>query len=78
MGRDRNKVKRHTNTPERATMDEIIAMPALIDTYEGGSITGETPLQVAKSCAAGKYPAVKVGRGWRINKAKFLEVVGLA
>lgn len=69
---------KHTRTRERVTMDEIKAMPALLDTVEGGSITGEAPLQVAKKCANGTYPAVKCGRSWRINKAKFLQVVGLA
>ena len=69
---------KRTHTPERVGMEEIAAMPALLDTMQAGSITGETPLQVAKMCAAKVYPGVKCGRAWRINKARFLEVVGLA
>jgi len=39
---------------------------------------GSTPLVVARKCADGTYKAVKCGREWRINKARFLEAVGLA
>lgn len=69
---------RHNRTRKRVTMDEIERMPALLDTLQAASITGEAALGVAKACANGTYPAVKVGRAWRINKAKFLQVVGLA
>jgi hypothetical protein len=69
---------KRTNTPERATEEEIRRMPALLDTLQAGSITGETALSVARACANGIYPAVKCGRSWRINKAAFLQVVGLA
>lgn len=69
---------KHTNIPARVGMDEIARMPALLDTVQAGSITGTTPLAIARDCAAGKYKAVKCGRAWRINKAAFLEAVGLA
>lgn len=69
---------KRTTVPSRVGMEVIERMPALLDTMQAGSITGETALQVAKMCAAGKYPGVKCGRAWRINKAKFLQVVGLA
>lgn len=69
---------RHTTIPERATMEEIEAMPALLTTLECASIIGTTALQISKDCARGRYAAVKCGRGWRLNKQKFLEVVGLA
>lgn len=69
---------KRTHKLDRVGMDVIAAMPALLDTVQAGSITGETALSVARSCADGTYPAVKCGRAWRINKAKFLQVVGLA
>lgn len=70
--------KRSTQMQERATMDEIEAMPALLDTEDGARITGETPLIVARRCAAGYWPAIKVGKAWRINKAALLAQLGLA
>ena len=69
---------KHTNIPERVGMDEIARMPALLDTDQAASIAGQTPLSIARDCAAGKYKAVKCGRAWRINKTAFLEAVGLA
>lgn len=68
---------RNTTIAERASMDDIARMPALIDTVQGAAILGTTPLSIAKKCKDGTYPAVKVGRGWRINKRRFLEIVGL-
>lgn len=70
--------KRHTTIPERIDVPDISALPALITTDEAARIIGATPLAVAKACARGKYVAVKCGRNWRINKAKFLEAVKLA
>lgn len=67
-----------TNTPERVGMDEIKKMPAMLDTDEYGSIVGMAPLTVARLCREGKLPAVRCGRSWRINKAKALEMLGLA
>jgi len=69
---------RHTTTPSRVGMDEIAAMPALLDTVQAAQILGTTPLHIARQCAKGAYPSVKCGRSWRLNKAKFLEAVGLA
>lgn len=63
---------------ERVTMDEIEAMPALLDTVQAASIVGSTPLAMARRCAKGEYAAVKVGREWRLNKSAFLQAVGLA
>lgn len=69
---------KHTNVAARVGMDVIEAMPALIDTDQAASITGQTPLSIARGCAAGRFKAAKCGRAWRINKAAFLEAVGLA
>lgn len=69
---------KHTAVAARVGMDVIEAMPALLDTDQAASITGQTPLSIAKDCAAGKYKAAKCGRAWRINKTAFLEAVGLA
>ena len=63
---------------ERIVMADIDSMPALLDTVQAASIIGSTPLVVARRCADGTYKAVKCGREWRINKARFLETVGLA
>ena len=63
---------------ERIVMAEIEAMPALLDTVQAARIIGASPLMIARKCADGTYAAVKVGREWRINKAKFLRAVGLA
>ena len=63
---------------ERTDMAEINTMPALLDTVQAARIIGASPLMVARKCANGTYQAVKVGREWRINKAKFLQAVGLA
>ena len=68
----------HVRTVKRVSMEEIEAMPPLITTAQGAAIVGVTPLLIAKKCKDGTFPAVKCGREWRINKAKFLAAVGLA
>ena len=68
---------RRATTPSRATAAQIRDMPALLDTEQAASITGRSPLYIAKRCADGTYSAVKVGRDWRINKARFLQAVRL-
>lgn len=68
----------HTHEQERVTEQQIESMPALLDTTQAASIVGSTPLVMARRCARGEFVAVKVGREWRLNKAKFLEAVGLA
>lgn len=69
--------KMQNTVPKRSSMEEIMRMPALLDTVQVGSITGETPQSVSKSCASGLYPAVKCGNAWRINKAVLLQKLGL-
>lgn len=69
---------KRSHAVKRVRMDEIEAMPALIDTNQAASITGQAPLSIANDCKKGKYKAAKCGRSWRINKAAFLEAVGLA
>lgn len=77
MSKKETDAKR-THIAERVGMDVIDAMPALLDTTEAARIVGTTPLAIARDCAAGKFRAAKCGRSWRINKAAFLEAVGLA
>lgn len=69
---------RRTRTVERVGMDEIAAMPALLDTEQVAGILGTTVLHASKLCRDGELPAVRCGRAWRINKHKFLQQVGLA
>ena len=70
--------KRHTTTAQRRDGDFIASLPALITTEEAAQIVGATPLAIARACAKGEYVAVKCGRSWRINKAKFLQALTLA
>lgn len=69
---------RFNRVPERVSMREIDAMPAMLDTVQYGAIAGITPLYASRLCKEGKLPAVRCGRSWRINKAKALELLGLA
>ena len=71
---------RKKRTQKRATMQEIEEMPALITTDQLASIIGVTPIYAANMCRSGPFAecAVKVGVAWMVNKAKALEVVGLA
>lgn len=64
---------------DRATFEEIEAMPALIDTEDVARITGYTTVYAAKLCREGVLAgcAVKTGTTWSINKAKALEALGL-
>jgi len=65
---------------DRATFEEIEAMPALIDTEDVARITGYTTVYAAKLCRKGGILAdcaVKTGTTWSINKAKALEALGL-
>lgn len=65
---------------DRASLEEIEAMPALIDTGDVARITGYTTIYAAKLCRDGGILAdcaVKTGTTWSINKAKALEALGL-
>ena len=76
----KSKGDTRSKTPARVSMDEIIAMPALLSIPELSSITGNTEIYTAKQCRDGMFKdiAVKCGREWRINKAKALDLLGLA
>ena len=65
---------------DRASMEEIEAMPAMLDTSHVMSITGCSAIYAARMCKSGllKDCSVKVGSKWAINKAKALEALGLA
>ena len=65
---------------ERASMEEIEAMPALLTSEELARITGWSRVHVAKECREGILAgkAVKAGKAWQVNKAKALEALGLA
>ena len=64
-------------TQHVTTMEEIDKMPALLDTEQAAAILGQTTAFVAKACASGTYPAIKIGNSWRINKERFLQMFGL-
>ena len=63
----------------RATQEEIDAMPAILGVRDVAHILGCTPQYVAKLCSTGvlKGCATKVG-AWNINKKKALTALGLA
>ena len=65
---------------ERASMEEIEAMPALLTSRELARITGWSRVHVAKECREGILAgtAVKAGNLWQVNKVKALEALGLA
>lgn len=65
---------------ERASLEEIEAMPALLTWKELTRITGWSRVHVAKECREGILAgkAVKAGNMWQVNKAKALEALGLA
>lgn len=69
-----------TRSRKRASIEEIEAMPALLTTEDVARITGWSLIFTAKACREGclKDCAVKAGKYWSINKAKALEVLGLA
>lgn len=71
---------RRTRRAERATMEEIEAMPALITTDQLAHITGYTRQNISKMCKHGMFKdcSVMVGKAWSISKAKALEILGLA
>lgn len=73
--------KRRTNKPEQITdMAEIDAMPVLLEVPHLARITGSTELYMAKQCREGMFAdiAVRCGRRWKVNKAKALQILGLA
>ena len=63
----------------RASQEEIDAMPALVTVNDLSYVTGYTPVYVAKLCRCGIFRdcAVKTGTSWSINKAKALRALGL-
>lgn len=71
MGRARSK--------ERATLEEVEAMPAVLLSEDVAHIMGYSVQYVARLCRDGilKDCAVKTGNSWTINKAKALAALGL-
>lgn len=65
------------DTPSKSPRQIDASMPALITTAECAAIIDDTPTWVAKMCRDGILPAVKVGRTWMINSARFLEMIGV-
>lgn len=56
---------------------DISDMPAISDTDDWHELLGWSPTYVARLCKAGKIPAVKVGRSWRVNTKEALRSMGL-
>lgn len=69
-----------TRSLERATQDEVAAMPALLTTEDLARIAGLSIVYVTRQCKHGMFKdcSVKLGKSWGINKAKALEILGLA
>ena len=76
--RDGAKVSRK-RSKDRATPEEIEAMPALLTTEELARITGFTPIHCAHLCKRGvlKDVAVKTGKSYTVGKAKALRALGI-
>lgn len=64
---------------DRATVEEIEAMPALLTTAEISRITGWTPEYCAVQCRSGMLAdvAIRAGKSYTVGKAKALAALGL-
>lgn len=47
-------------------------LPAMFDIALASILTGFEPRYLRQLCRAGKFPAFKIGRDWRIDKADFI------
>lgn len=55
------------------------AKPSIISADEAGSLVGLSGRTIRRLCNSGTIPnAVQLGRSWRINRATFLEMFGIA
>ena len=49
----------------------------LMNAKEAASITGLSSRTIVRMCDSGELPAVKLGNSWRINREKFMQLIGL-
>ena len=69
---------------EMAQTDESVfkgaqgAESPLMTTKEAAALVGVTTRTITRMCVDGTLPSVKFGESWRINRAKFLTLLGLA
>ena len=51
--------------------------PKLISAKEAAGITGLSSRTIARMCDNHEIPAVKLGNSWRINREKFMHLIGV-
>lgn len=52
--------------------------PAIMTAYEAAELASLSHRTIVRLCANGTIPAVKIGYQWRINREKFMKLMGLA
>jgi excisionase family DNA binding protein len=45
---------------------------------EAAKVASVTTRTITRLCIDGSLPAVKIGNQWRINRKKFMQLIGLA
>ena len=49
----------------------------LMSAKEAANITGISSRTITRMCDKGMLPAVKLGNQWRINREKFMQIIGI-
>lgn len=67
-----------THDQAKTTTQEAAAPALMITPREAASIAGVSTRTITRLCEKGSIRAAKLGSSWRINRAAFLQCLGLA
>lgn len=59
------------------TPRETTALPPMMKASEAASIAGVSARTICRLCESGQIRAAKLGSSWRINRAAFLQQLGI-
>jgi excisionase family DNA binding protein len=60
---------------ERFTKEEYDALPEVLTPEQAASMLDMTVRKLAEQAAAGRIPAVRIGRAWRFSKTRLEEFI---
>lgn len=67
-----------THDQAKTATQEMAAPSLMITPREAASIAGVTARTITRLCEKGEIKAAKLGGSWRVNRAAFLQRLGLA
>lgn len=66
-----------THDQTKTTLQEATALALMITPREAASIAGVSARTITRLCERNQIKAAKLGSSWRINRAAFLQQLGI-